>query len=214
VTIVAAAGNGTTSDKMYPGAFESVIGVTATDHDDRTALFSNFGDWVDVSAPGSASTPRCPLPGHDELLRCRDELRLHVRDLHGQPQRRRAGALILARYPDLTQEQVREALINTSDDLGAPGFDPYFGYGRVNADNAMRMDTIGPMELVKWQVADGAQATSNGNSIGNSIDNGNSNGNGVIDGNGDGVINPGEKVALTIFVKNRGGQNAGAPGPC
>jgi len=28
-------------------------------------------------------------------------------------------------------------------------------------------------------------------------------------GNGDGVINPGEKTELTISVKNRGGQNAG-----
>ncbi|MHB8835845.1 MAG: FG-GAP-like repeat-containing protein [Candidatus Methylomirabilia bacterium] len=82
------------------------------------------------------------------------------------------------------------ALINTGDDLGTPGFDPYFGYGRVNAANAMRMDKVGPLEVSKWRIDDDALSPSRGN--------------------GDQVINPGERVEMFLSVKNRGGQNAGA----
>jgi thermitase len=53
VVIVASAGNDGVTDKNYPGAFEKVICVAATDKDDLKADFSNYGsDWVDVAAPG------------------------------------------------------------------------------------------------------------------------------------------------------------------
>jgi len=52
--IVAAAGNDGTTAKSYPGAYENVIAVGATDHKDAKASYSNYGDWVDVAAPGSA----------------------------------------------------------------------------------------------------------------------------------------------------------------
>jgi hypothetical protein len=38
--------------KHYPAAFANVIAVAATDENDVKAPFSNFGDWVDLSAPG------------------------------------------------------------------------------------------------------------------------------------------------------------------
>jgi len=82
------------------------------------------------------------------------------------------AALILSRYPELTPQQVREALWNTADDLGLPGFDPSFGWGRVNASNALRMDTVGPLVVAKWRADDDGTYPSSGN--------------------GDGVINPGE----------------------
>ena len=52
--IVAAAGNDGTTAKSYPGAYENVIAVGATDHKDAKASYSNYGDWVDVAAPGSS----------------------------------------------------------------------------------------------------------------------------------------------------------------
>lgn len=47
------------------------------------------------------------------------------------------AALILSKNPGLTPDQVRAVLRTSGVDLGAPGWDPMFGYGRVNARNAV-----------------------------------------------------------------------------
>lgn len=52
ILIIAAAGNNNSSKKMYPAAYDHVIAVAATDQSDRKAYFSNYGSWVDISAPG------------------------------------------------------------------------------------------------------------------------------------------------------------------
>lgn len=50
--IVAAAGNNNSSKKHYPAAYDKVISVGALDADGDRLAESNYGDWVDVSAPG------------------------------------------------------------------------------------------------------------------------------------------------------------------
>lgn len=52
VIIVAAAGNNSSSTKFYPAAYSSVIGVAATDELGKRVSSSNYGDWVDIAAPG------------------------------------------------------------------------------------------------------------------------------------------------------------------
>jgi subtilisin family serine protease len=52
VVLVAAAGNDNSYTMGYPAAYENVIAVAATDANDKKALFSNYGDWVDIAAPG------------------------------------------------------------------------------------------------------------------------------------------------------------------
>lgn len=51
VVVVAAAGN-TGSSVGYPGASDGVIGVSATNPDDKLAPFSSRGKGVDIAAPG------------------------------------------------------------------------------------------------------------------------------------------------------------------
>ena len=56
--VCAAAGNNDGSAKSYPAAYNysvpltSIIAVGASDRDDQKAAFSNYGDWVDLFAPG------------------------------------------------------------------------------------------------------------------------------------------------------------------
>lgn len=52
IVICAAAGNNDVSLKMYPAAYNGVISVAATDENDKKARFSNYGNWIDISAPG------------------------------------------------------------------------------------------------------------------------------------------------------------------
>lgn len=50
--VIAAAGNDSSSTKAYPGAYDNVICVAATNSSGAKASFSNFGSWVDLCAPG------------------------------------------------------------------------------------------------------------------------------------------------------------------
>jgi len=43
------------------------------------------------------------------------------------------AALILSRYPDMKPGQLVDTILNNAVDLGAPGYDPFFGYGRGSA---------------------------------------------------------------------------------
>jgi len=52
VLIIAAAGNNGSQEPVYPACLEHCIAVAATDAEDGLALLSNYGNWVDVAAPG------------------------------------------------------------------------------------------------------------------------------------------------------------------
>lgn len=52
IVVVAPAGNGSTDTPWYPGAFKGVVCVGALGAEPTKAGFSNWGPWVDVSAPG------------------------------------------------------------------------------------------------------------------------------------------------------------------
>lgn len=52
VTVIAASGNDSAHRVSYPAATEGVIGVGASDPDDKKASFSNYGPEVDIAAPG------------------------------------------------------------------------------------------------------------------------------------------------------------------
>ena len=54
--VVAAAGNGGDSRIRWPAGLSSVVAVGALDHEGRPWPHSDFGDWVDVMAPGVGIT--------------------------------------------------------------------------------------------------------------------------------------------------------------
>jgi serine protease len=56
VIFVAAAGNSNTSVPSYPAAFEDVFSVSAVDGGGALASYSNFGNWIDLAAPGGDAT--------------------------------------------------------------------------------------------------------------------------------------------------------------
>jgi thermitase len=125
--VIAAAGNTGTKEKIYPAAYPEVIAVTATNKNDKPASFTTYGDWVDLAAPGTNIYSTY--------------LRNNYRSLSGTsmacPHVAGVAALVWSQYPTMNNEQVRSQLIYTADDLGAAGFDIYYGYGRVNARKAV-----------------------------------------------------------------------------
>ncbi len=127
VILVGAAGNYGNGAWHYPAAHEHVIGVAATDATDRRAGFSSYGPFVSVSAPGLSimSTYR---GGQYNYMSGTSMATPHVSGL---------AALILSRNPTLSNAQVRSIIESTADDLGDPGWDPYYGHGRINAGRAL-----------------------------------------------------------------------------
>jgi len=64
ILFIAAAGNGSTNVKQYPAAYEGVFSVAAADQNGDLAYFSNYGDWVDLAAPGRSILSTVPGGGY------------------------------------------------------------------------------------------------------------------------------------------------------
>ena len=127
VLVVAAAGNAATNVKHYPAAYDEVVAVAATDELDNPASFTDYGDWVKVAAPG-VNIYSTVLGGTYAYMSGTSMATPFVSGV---------AALIWSRFPNMTRDQVWAQVQYTADDLGAPGFDVYYGFGRVNARKAV-----------------------------------------------------------------------------
>jgi len=103
VAVVAAAGNGNTSVLFYPAAYVNAVAVGATTSTDARASFSNYGNWVDVAAPGANiySTMRSSNYGYLSGT------------LMATPHAAGLAALLLSHNPASTVAQVRQAMQTT-----------------------------------------------------------------------------------------------------
>ena len=54
--VIFAAGNDNKDDKWYPAYFDNVLAVAATNHSGQRARYSNYGKWIDISAPGGETS--------------------------------------------------------------------------------------------------------------------------------------------------------------
>jgi thermitase len=138
VLVIAAVGNDVTECKHYPAAYEEVVAVTATNDSDNPASFTNFGDWVEVAAPGVDIYST--MPTYHVTMNAYG-FPMNYSYMSGTsmacPLVAGVAALIWSQFPNMTRDQVRARLRYTADDLGNPGFDEHYGYGRVNARSAV-----------------------------------------------------------------------------
>ncbi len=136
VLVVAAAGNdgdeswfdpSEPGNWFYPAACEDVLGVGATNSLDQRAAFSNYGWWVDVTAPGV---------GIESTYRYGTYASLSGTSM-ATPFVSGLAALVYAKHPTAEPEDVAAAIMAGADDLGAPGWDPHYGAGRTHAARAL-----------------------------------------------------------------------------
>lgn len=129
VVIVSAAGNDNDNTASYLCGRTDVISVAATDENDHRASFSNYGTWVDVSAPG-VNIRSTYFDNTFTYLEGTSMAAPHVVGLVG---------LIRAIAPSMTRSQVQSRIISTTDDIDAlnPGYAGQLGSGRINAFNAV-----------------------------------------------------------------------------
>lgn len=124
VIIIAAAGNNNSSSRGYPAGYESVVAVTATTSGDNKAGFSNYGNWVDVAAPGAGIRSTF--------------LNNSYRNMDGtsmaSPFVAGVAGLLRSAFPDLSAPQTRLFLRAGVNDIGLP----QMGTGRINAYRVLR----------------------------------------------------------------------------
>ena len=129
LVIAAAAGNYSTSSPYYPAACTNVLAVSATnDASDAFASFSNYGNWISVAAPGNWIYTTQNGGGYWSVYGTS----------FSTPQVAGLAALIFSLNPALSNSQVVDIIKKNADDLGASGFDPYYGWGRINMYRALQ----------------------------------------------------------------------------
>jgi len=135
-----------------PAALENVITVGASDHLDQKSDFSNYGVKLDVCAPGGDSHGIPPFPERNIL-----SIRADSTDVYGDqfsivgqryyraegtsmacPHVAGLAALILSNHPSFTNEEVRQIIRASCDDINPLGWDIGTGYGRINASKALQ----------------------------------------------------------------------------
>jgi len=129
VVVVAAAGNSGNTTPMYPAYYTNCIAVAATDINDARASWSNYGDWVDVAAPGASiySMRKDNKYGYGSGTSMASP---HVAGL---------AALVFTMVGDsngngFLNDEVRSQIQATCDDIGVNGI----GSGRINAYRAVQ----------------------------------------------------------------------------
>jgi subtilisin family serine protease len=147
VLVVVAAGNDALplcSHKVFRTGAGVCVG--ATDAGDQKAGYANFGGGLDVTAPGGSQIPFCGehvlsthllstrsvcangTPGYAALSGT-SMAAPHV-----------AGVAALLVGMGLPPAGIASRIAASADDLGGPGYDPVYGYGRVNAGRAVSGD--------------------------------------------------------------------------
>jgi len=165
-----AAGNNASSTIVYPASLPSVNAVAALDPCGNRAAFSNYGVGLAFSAPGHylISTDRTGSDGDNDgiddggclpggALGCNVDgdcgsgetcflvsvdYALVAGTSFASPYAAGVAALVLSVRPDFTPDEVEAVLQQSAVDLGVGGYDTDYGWGFVNAANAVTRATV------------------------------------------------------------------------
>jgi serine protease len=144
--VVAACGNARNDHKYYPAACKGVLSVAATNSADLKWSNSSYGITVDISAPGegvfTTTYGNTYSSGWGTSF--------------ASPLVAGVAALVWAKFPDWSAEQVAEQLRITSDIIDTLPDNLFYqkemGYGRLNAYRALTITDLPSLRITDYQV--------------------------------------------------------------
>ena len=124
ILVVAAAGNNNTSQATYPAAYEGVIATASTNEDGLKSSFSNYGSWVNISAPGDQM----------ELLNHGGGTRMGAGTSFSSPFITGMLAMLKSAFPTLTAADAESIMMAKSNNVDArnPAYTGLLGKGFLN----------------------------------------------------------------------------------
>jgi len=128
--VTSSAGNYSTFSNSADNPY--VLTVSATDYFDVIYSYSNTGKNIDVAAPGDSFSTQM---GGGYVSTGGTS--------YSAPIVAGVAALVMSANPSLSADQVQNIVKQSADDLGATGWDPVYGTGRVNAARAVSMAAAG-----------------------------------------------------------------------
>jgi len=142
VVIVAAAGN-RVGGNVQVGAPATIPGVLTVAGLDRTGAASidssSQGISIGVAAPAEDLVGGLPGGGYADWAGTSG----------ATPIVSGVAALIRSKWPEMSASQVINRIVTTAKDAGAPGKDPLYGFGVLNAEAALKADvpetTVNPL---------------------------------------------------------------------
>jgi thermitase len=125
-TVVAATGNESSEVPLYPAAYTEVIAVGSV-YKDVISSFSNYGAHVELVAPGDTIDSIAPGGGYGRI----------TGTSAATPFVSGLAALLYSAKPGIQPAEVRAAMKASARDLGAAGWDKYYGWGHIDAAAAL-----------------------------------------------------------------------------
>jgi serine protease len=149
VIVVASAGNYGGTSKVYPAGYDDwVIAVGATRYDDALTDYSNYGSHIDLVAPGGDVSVDQSGDGYGDGI-LQNTLNPNTRNAcdlgywffegtsMAAPHVSALAAMVISNGNATTPDDVRCVLEGTALDLGASGRDDVFGWGLIDAAEAL-----------------------------------------------------------------------------
>ena len=152
--VIASAGNSGTSRLACPACDGNAVAVAATNWQDQLTSYSQYGKGLDLSAPGGYCYSNTTEEGciFSSVVSGYTGGRTYSGPTSGTyaymmgtsmaaPQVTGTAAAVASKT-GLRGSALRSRILNTADDLGSPGYDTKFGYGRVNTYRAVTGATL------------------------------------------------------------------------
>jgi subtilisin family serine protease len=130
IPLIASAHNYDNTTPIYPAAYPGVISVAATDINDKKSSFSNYGSWVDITAPGEGLLN----------LQKNDRYAIYGGTSGAAPVVSGVASLIKSYMPTISKSDLEYCLLNYADTVDHlnTSYKGKLGSGRVNAERALQ----------------------------------------------------------------------------
>ncbi|NQX99360.1 MAG: S8 family serine peptidase, partial [Flavobacteriales bacterium] len=144
--VVGAAGNDNGENIFYPAGYDGVLTVAGIDAGDIKVSSSNYGTYIDISAPGDALWTTGANGGYGT----------NGGTSMAAPVISGGAAILKTQYPSYTNLQIAALMQATADDLNVlnPFFIDKLGSGRLNLFNGVSATSVQFLELTKHLTVD------------------------------------------------------------
>jgi subtilisin family serine protease len=142
IVVVFASGNDGEELENDESTLDSVIGVGSTDEENLRAIYSNFGEKIDILAPGGYELGITTTYPHNRYIEA-ESAEPFMGTSASTPIVTSLVSLLLEANPNLTRTQIQSIISLGADKIGnvkyLDGKNIYYGNGKVNFEKSIKL---------------------------------------------------------------------------